>query len=140
MHLLDVNVLIALGDPNHVHHHRVRKWFLSPARQAWATCPIVENGFVRILGQTTYPGFSGGPEDARKVLAAMKAGPGYQFWEDGLSLCDQNQLPHLTNSKHLTDLYLLALAISRQGKLATLDQRIDPSLVPGGIQAYCLLP
>ena len=48
--LLDVNVLIALCDPNHVHHERGRSWFLSPDCDAWATCPITENGLVRILG------------------------------------------------------------------------------------------
>jgi hypothetical protein len=54
MYLLDVNILIALADPNHIHHGRARGWFLSEHREAWATCPLTENGFIRILGHASY--------------------------------------------------------------------------------------
>ncbi len=140
MHLSDINVLIAIGDPKHVHHQRTRKWFLSAERQAWATCPITENGFIRILGQPSYPDFGGSPEDARQVLDALTTLPGHQFWPDTVSVLNQTAIPKLAGSKHLTDLYLLALAVERKGSLVTLDERINPSLLPGGPQAYYLIP
>ena len=140
MHLLDVNVLIALGDPTHTHYHRARAWFLSSSGQAWATWPLTENGFVRVLGQLAYPGFKGVAADARMALQTLVSFPGHQFLPDDLSFCDAKAFPKVSNSRHLTDLYLLGLAVSRQGKLVTLDERIDPSIIPGGPQAYFVLP
>ena len=139
MHLLDINVLLALVDAGHVHHQRTRRWFFSPARQAWATCPITENGFVRILGHAAYPGFGREIEEARMVLKSLVNYPGHQFWSDDLSLLDRKAIPRLSGSKHLTDLYLLALAVKRKASLATLDQRIEPQLIPGGPEALCVL-
>ena len=140
MHLLDINVLLALVDAGHVHHQRTRRWFFSPVRQAWATCPITENGFVRILGHAAYPGFGRQIEEARMVLNALVNYPGHQFWSDDLSLLDRKAIPRLTGSKHLTDLYLLALAVKRNASLATLDQRIEPQQIPGGPEACLVLP
>ena len=110
MNLLDVNVLIALGDASHVHHRRGRAWFLSKDCDAWATCPITENGLIRILGQEAYPDFEGGQDDARDILSTLASVPGHQFWSDDPSLRDSGDFPRLSNSRHLTDLYLLALA------------------------------
>ena len=140
MYLLDINVLIALGDPAHVHHKRARAWFLSPERRAWATCPITENGLIRILGQAAYPDFDGGPDQARAILDTLASLPGHQFWPDDLSLRDTKGFPQLSTSKHLTDLYLLALAAAHEGKFATFDQRVDPSLIPGGPKTYFFIP
>jgi predicted nucleic acid-binding protein len=60
MHLLDANVLIALGDSNHVHHGRVQQWFHAQPGRAWATCPLTENAFLRIVGASSYPSSPGG--------------------------------------------------------------------------------
>jgi predicted nucleic acid-binding protein len=66
IHLLDVNVLIALCDPAHPHHAAAIAFFRAgPARDGWATCPLVENGFLRIFGSARYPGGPGSPEEAR---------------------------------------------------------------------------
>jgi len=140
MYLLDVNVLIALCDPNHVHHGRGRSWFLSPRCDAWATCPITENGLVRILGQPSYPEFAGGPDDARRVLETLTFADGHQFWPDAVSLRDVHAFPSLPGSKHLTDLYLVGLAVHHRGRFATFDARIDPDLIPGGPSAIFLIP
>ena len=140
MYLLDVNVLIALCDPNHVHHERGRNWFLSPACGAWATCPITENGLVRILGQSSYPDFDGGPDDARQVLDALTCATGHQFWPDAVSLRDLQAFPGLPGSRHLTDLYLLGLAVHNLGRFATFDARIDANLVSGGTGALYPIP
>lgn len=140
MYLLDVNVLIALVDTTHVHHKRVANWFLEKRKDGWSSCPITENGFIRIFGHSKYPD---GPSDtgvARRLLQLLLAQPGHEFWADTISVCDSNRYPKLPPSKHLTDYYLLALALKHEGSLATLDQHIDPSLLPGGAAAYCLIP
>ncbi len=140
MHLLDANVLIALGDPGHVHHGRVQKWFHSRPGRAWATCPLTENAFLRIISASSYPGSIGDAAAVRTVLDQMCAFPGHQFWADDLSLRDTTTFPLLPVSKHLTDLYLLALAVAHQANLATLDRRIDPKTIPGGARSCFLIP
>jgi toxin-antitoxin system PIN domain toxin len=138
--LLDANVLIALGDPKHVHHLRVQQWFHAQKSLSWATCPLTENAFLRIVGGSGYPIDYGQPADVRVVLRRMCSWPGHQFWADEISLLDVAIFPKLTVSKKLTDLYLLALAIRKQGQLATLDQRINPAILPGGTDSYLLVP
>lgn len=140
MFLLDANVLIAMGDSTHVHHSRVQEWFHSQPGRAWATCSITENAFLRIVGSTNYPGHTGDPQVVRTLLNQMCAFPGHQFWNDAVTLRDITKFPTLPAAKHLTDVYLLGLAIARRGKLATLDERIDPTHVTGGAGAYFLIP
>lgn len=137
MYLLDVNILIALADPLHVHSERAHRWFSGIVGEAWATCPLVENGFLRIMGSSSYPESPGPPEVVAILLRTIRSRPGHQFWPDSVSLCD---LPALPASRHLPDFYLIALAIRHKGRLATLDRRIDPSLLPGGKKAYCVVP
>lgn len=139
MYLLDVNVLIAVLDPHHEHHDKVVDWFLANHRDGWATCPLTENGFIRIFGHRNYPN---GPADtlvARRLLMRLCAEPGYVFWPDSVSLMDEQRFKRLPESKHLTDLYLLALAVENKGSLITLDRRIDASYVAGGEKAYSIL-
>ena len=141
IHLLDANVLIALGDSNHPHRAAVLRFFQTHATvDGWATCPLTENAFIRILGGNHYPGSPGSTAEARRLLNALKAAPGHQFWPDDLSLSDSRLFPELPPSKHLTDAYLLALAVKRGARFATLDTGIDASLVPGGPAAYRLIP
>lgn len=139
MHLLDVNVHIGLLDPANPHHLPAKAFFKAHARAGWATCPITENAVLRILGNPTYPGSPGSPEATRTLLAGLTAMPGHQFWPDDHSLLDARRLPRLPAAKNLTDVYLLALAVSRQARLATFDRAIDPALVPGGPAALYLL-
>lgn len=138
--LLDVNVLIALGDPYHIHHERAQAWFHQERARAWATCPITENGFLRILGNPAYKDSPGSPSKLQAALTAICSSPGHQFWPDSLSLRDKRQYTSLPSFKQLTDFYLLALAIHHQGKLVTFDRRINPALIPGGEKAYLVIP
>jgi len=140
VYLLDANLLIALGDSNHVHHRRVQEWFHSRLGRGWATCPLTENAFLRIVGGAGYPGGVGGPTVVRSVLSQMCTAPGHQFWEDEISLRQTETFPTLPTATHLTDIYLLALAVKRRGRLATLDRRINPRMVPGGTPAYFSVP
>lgn len=139
MHLLDVNVLIGLLDPANPHHLPAKAFFKAHAPAGWATCPLTENAVLRILGNPRYPGSPGSTEATRRLLGDLTSMPGHQFWPDDHSLLDARRLPRLPTAAHLTDVYLLALAVSRQARLATFDRAIDPALVPGGPAAYRVL-
>jgi toxin-antitoxin system PIN domain toxin len=140
MHLLDVNVLIALIDENHTHHHLVVDWFIQEHRLGWATCPIVENGFIRIVGHANYPGGPKSTLAARSLLAKLCQYPGHQFWPDSISLLGSDEGPaELPGLKHLTDYYLLKLAIINGSKLASLDRRIDTQKIRGGEDGLALI-
>lgn len=138
--LLDVSVLIALTDSLHEHHRRATAWFEDDPHRPWATCPLTENGFVRILGHKNYPNFQGETNAAREVLVNFCLLPGHQFWPDFVSLRDRSILPDLPASRHLTDCYLLALAVERRGRFVTLDHAVDASKVPGGAKALFAVP
>lgn len=137
IHLLDANVLIALGDSNHPHRAAALRFFQGSATvDGWATCPLTENAFRRVLGGANYPSGPGSPRKARPLLHSLLAAPGHRFWPDDVTLADSRHFPSLPASKHLTNIYLLALAVKRGGRLATFDVGIDASLVPGGPAAY----
>lgn len=142
MNLLDVNLLVALCDADHVHHRSAALWFRAHRAGGWATCPLTENGLLRVMGHTGYPGGPGSPEGVRPLLQHLCSIPGHVFWEDSVSAADSRALPslHGITSRQLTDIYLLALAVHRGGGFATLDSRIDPSPVPGGSQALVVVP
>lgn len=56
VHLLEVNVLVALFDPTHLHHEAAHHWFEQAREYGWATRPLTENGFLRVLSDPTDPG------------------------------------------------------------------------------------
>lgn len=136
MYLLDINILIALADPDHEHHGKAESFFLANHQRGWATCPITENGFVRIISHPSYPNGPGSTDAACTILKQLCAYEGHRFWPDDLSL---RSAPALPVSKHLTDHYLLSLAMHRQGKLVTLDRHIQATLIPGGADAYVVI-
>lgn len=130
--LLDVNVLIALLDAAHVHHAVARDWLESNIAAGWASCPITQNGCIRILSQPAYPGAES-PAAVAARLAEAAATPWHEFWPDNLSLLDQETLDwrRLLASRQLTDAYLLALAARRDGRFVTFDRSIPLDAVPG---------
>lgn len=133
-YLLDVNVLIALIDPAHVHHDAAHDWFGRKGRGAFATCPITENGLLRIVGHPKYPGSPGPPNVVAETLRAMCAMDGHAFWPDDLSLVDTGFVDstQLTSHSRVTDSYLLALARAHKGRLATFDARFASEPVDEG--------
>ena len=141
IHLLDINVLIALCDPAHPHARAARGVFgAGLARYGWATCPLVENGFLRIFGSRKYPGGPGSTQAARHILTGLLATPGHQFWQDDLCLTAASAFPNLPASDDLNDIYLLGLAVNHRGRFATFDAGIEASLIPGGPAAFCIIP
>lgn len=134
-YLLDVHLLLALSDPMHIHHEAAHNWFVAVGRQSWATCPLTENGFVRVASHPKYPNR---PGDALAVLALLRqfcAASGHQFWNDEISLRDSLDPERIITHAQITDVYLLGLAAHKGGKLATLDQHIPANAVMGGSKA-----
>lgn len=140
--LLDINVLIARADPAHVFHERAVGWMTSLKNVSIATCPLTENGFLRIYGNPVYPEGPGSPAAASPLLAAIRNLPQHVFLADDISLGDTARIPTLAGLGHsqLTDLYLLALAARHSAIFATFDRRIDPAMVVGGIDALRVIP
>jgi toxin-antitoxin system PIN domain toxin len=141
IHLLDVNVLIAMIDPAHVHHQITNEWFAAEGRLGWATCPITQNGVLRIVGNPRYGNSPGSPAAVAPVLARLVALEGHEFWSDEITLLDSARVDadRLLNAGSITDAYLLALAVANAGALATLDRRLVTASVRGGPQALRLI-
>ena len=135
--LLDINVLIALIDPAHVQHDRAHEWFASRGQKAWATCPLTENGVLRIVGHPRYPNSPGSPAVVGELLVSFRELSGHAFWPDDMSLLDREYVntARLLDSAHVTDSYLLALARAHDGQLATLDKRLVTDAVIDGPKA-----
>jgi toxin-antitoxin system PIN domain toxin len=133
-YLLDVNVLIALIDPAHVRHDDAHHWFAGKGRKAWATCPITENGVLRIVGNSRYPTSPGNPAAVAEILLVLRNLGSHEFWSDDISLLDRNAVDanRLLNSAQVTDTYLLALAKTHGGQLATFDRQLVAHAVVGG--------
>ncbi len=131
--LLDINVLIALFDPEHIHHDAAHAWFGSRGRSPWATCPLTENGFVRIVSSPSYRGRETTVQDASHRLRRLCQREDHVFWPDSLSLRDPDHITagNIRGHRQVTDVYLLALAVRNDGVLATFDTSIHAVAVPG---------
>jgi uncharacterized protein len=124
--LLDVNLLVALFDPDHVHHEIAHDWFADHRAAGWATCPVTENGFVRVLSNPAYAAAVSRPVDLVDRLRVFRASGGHTFWPDSVSITDEACFvpSRLRGHRQLTDIYLLGLAVRQGGCLATCDAGI----------------
>lgn len=131
--LLDVNVLVALFDPAHVHHEAAHKWFGVHRKFRWATCPLTETAFVRVLSNPSYPGQSITIEDAVSRLRTFCSDRDHVFWPGSASLRERGRFrwDQIHSHRELTGIYLLALAISNNGRLATFDPTISLKAIEG---------
>jgi uncharacterized protein len=137
--LLDVNVLIALLDADHSLHVRATQWFAGHAKAGWASCPITQNGCMRIMSSPGYP-------NALPVRAIVErlggacAGKVHEFWADDISLLDASIVhpARIHGPRQLTDIYLLALATRHGGRLVTFEARISVEAVKGAGKANLL--
>jgi uncharacterized protein len=120
--LLDVNVLVALGWPNHSHHDAAHAWFAEWTDQ-WATTPLTETGFVRVSSNTAVLATAVRPVDALANLAKLRASHGHTFWVDGVEavLGDELAAERVLGHKQVADVHLVALAIANAGTVATFD-------------------
>jgi len=130
--LLDANLLIALFDAAHVDHQRAHAWMSANRTHGWATCPLTENACIRIMSQSSYPGRLTVEDIAGRLHRATQAAD-HHFWPDDIRLTDVTKFDHsmMQNSKHLTDNYLLALAVHHAGCLVTFDTGIQIQAISG---------
>jgi len=124
--LLDVNILIAMAWPAHDSHDKVQAWLSIHAPSGWATCPLTQSAFVRILSNPAFSSNSLSPRDALALLQTNLSHSGHEFWPDELSLVQalSSLASHLEGHQQVADAYLLGLAIHKEGKLATMDKSI----------------
>jgi hypothetical protein len=137
--LLDINVLIALFDRDHVHHDAAHDWFADDRADGWASCPMTESGFVRILSGSRYP-FPKADATVPGLIRQLQrfcTNSRHQFWPDAISLRDEHLFDTASIGGHrkLTDVYLLGLATHHGGRLVTFDRGIPLQAVRQATQA-----
>jgi toxin-antitoxin system PIN domain toxin len=131
--LLDINFLIALLDADHVFHERAHLWWAANADSGWASCPLTENGVVRIMCNRGYSRrIHLVPSELIRLLDSFAAKTDHEFWPDELSLRDKSHFAaeRIHGSRQVTDIYLLGLAASRGARLVSFDESIPLSAVP----------
>jgi uncharacterized protein len=128
--LPDVNVLVALAWPSHVHHRLAVQWFESSSAETWATCPLTQAGFIRVSSNPVIVEPAATPADALAVLRQLITLRRHKFWADHLDFT-QDDVPFrlVMGHRQVTDAYLLGLAAAQEGTLVTLDRAI-PQLLP----------
>ncbi|MDP2140395.1 MAG: PIN domain-containing protein [Gammaproteobacteria bacterium] len=138
--LLDVNVLIALLDSSHVHHTQAMHWLRAHITEGWASCPITQNGCIRIMSQAAYPN-SRSPVEISSRLRDATLAPQHEFWPDKVSLLDSSLFDwqQLFNARQLTDAYLLALAVRHSGVFVTFDHAVPIRAVSGAGPEHLVL-
>lgn len=123
--LLDINVLLALLDRDHVLHEQGRRWLMQEVPHGWASCAVTQNGFIRILSQPGYPNpVSTGK--AIRLLATATSTAHHEYWHNDVSILDKTTFDpaRIHGPRQLTDVYLLGLAAHHGGRLVTFDQTI----------------
>lgn len=138
--LLDVNLLVALFDPEHVHHLIAHDWLADSVDRTWASCPMTENGALRVLASPTLD--VGVPlSELVGLLRKFRDRTRHEFWPDDLSLLDSALVDagQLRGYKQLTDVYLLALAVKNRGRLVTFDAGVALSAVKGARPEHLVL-
>ena len=138
--LLDVNVLIALLDEDHSLHARATEWFAGQARAGWASCPITQNGCMRIMSHPSYPS----PVPVRAVLERLREAASasrHEFWPDDVSMVlgDVVDATRIHGPRQITYLYLLALAVRHGGRFATFDAALSRDAVKGAGKQHLLV-
>jgi toxin-antitoxin system PIN domain toxin len=140
-YLLDTNLLVALYWPSHAQHDVAATWFADHRAEGWATCPITEAGFVRIVSNPQFSRAAVRPRDAIAVLSANTSAADHVFWPDDAPYSEvaQAALERLMGHQQVTDAYLLGLAVRRGGALATLDEGILQLTMPGSPEHRALV-
>jgi len=131
--LLDVNVLVALFDPDHIHHETAHDWFADHRGTGWATCPITENGFLRVVTNSRFRADAPRPSAVIARLRQFCRSGHHQFWTGAVSIRDDAvfNLSLARGHAQITDVYLLGLAVKSGGCLATFDRTIPLGAVVG---------
>ena len=139
--LLDVNVLVALAWPNHVHHATALAWFDEVGRAGFATCSVTQSGFVRVSSNQRAIPDARSPREAREILRRIAALPGHVFWPDDVEIASNEHIAweRLGSHAQVTDAHLLALAIRRGGRLASFDRGLVDLAPEGKAESVVML-
>jgi len=139
--LPDVNVLIALFDPDHPFHEPAHKWFGANRRKGWATCPATLHGVIRILSNPSYPSGRLSPAEVVARLQEFTNATDHEFWPDSVSLLESDlfDVRWLVSSRHVTDTVLLGQAVRHGGVLVTFDTKISLAAVRGATKESILI-
>lgn len=122
----DVNVLVSLTWPNHVHHERAHRWF-GARRTPWATTPVTESGFVRVSSNPAAIPTAVTPPEALALLVRMRASKRHVFLPDdvpGVVGAEGIDPARLLSYRMVTDAHLLALARRHRARLVTFDRAV----------------
>jgi toxin-antitoxin system PIN domain toxin len=138
-YLLDINLLLALADPIHIHHEAAHRWFEDRGDDSWSTCPLTENGFVHVACHPNYPNRPGDTAAVLSILHQLCEAESHQFWADDISILEIVEPEAIITHAQITEVYLLGLVAHKGGKLATLDRRIPVDVVQGGKDALELI-
>jgi uncharacterized protein len=130
--LFDVNVLLALVQPDHVHFDRAQQWWEANQEHGWASCPLTQNGFARIISQQTYLKPLRTAEAVARLAEQIER-TDHVFWPDDVSIADPAIFDPsgILGPNQITDVYLLALAVRNNGRFATLDSAVSLRAVRG---------
>lgn len=129
--LADINILVALAWPNHVHHVPARRWFEQESSRGWATCPLTESGFVRVSSNARAVVHAVTPGEAIELLRRLREWPGHSFLNDDVSLVTSPLVARamLVGHQQVSDAHLLAVSLRHGARLVTFDRSIA-NLVP----------
>ena len=125
--MLDLNLLLALAWPLHIHHDPAHSRFDREALPGWATCPLTQLGFVRLSSDPAFTSDAVSPTEALTLLQDITAMDGHEFRSnnvDCVSAAFANVM-QIAGHRQVTGAYLLSLARKRSGCLATLDRRMS---------------
>ena len=123
VHLLDVNVAVALLDEAHIHHEAAEKWFDTPGLR-WALCAFTEAGVLRFFTRPKTGEMS--MEQITAMLGRLKEQPGYHYqpvsadWQELTKPFSKRVHGH----NQVTDAYLLGVAVREGLVLTTFDKAV----------------
>lgn len=140
--LPDVNLLLALLDPLHVHHDAAHRWYRRNMPFQMLLAPHVENGVIRVASQPKYPNCLGTSRKVREILQEFVSRTKAEACGQEVSLLDDRVLlkPDSLTPPRVSDLYLLALAAANEARFATFDHRIPAEAIKGGPEALEVIP
>lgn len=138
--LLDVNVLLALLDADHVDHERAQEWLSGEIQHGWASCALTQNGFIRVVSQPKYPSPIS-PFEASERLRRATSTEYHEFWPCSISFLEKRRVnsSHVHGARQVTDVYLLALAVKHGGRFVTFDRSIPQSAAPGATPKHLVV-
>lgn len=134
--LPDVNVLVALAWPQHIHHAAARTWFSESAPAGWATCAVTQAGFIRVSSNPAAIPDARTPAEAAHLLGLYIARPDHEFLVDDVPLTDGMRAVH--GHRQVPDAHLVQLAAHHGCHVVTFDRGVTESCAAWGGRAHLL--